>query len=83
MKPEDEAELHRLCDLLRDVTKQLGPKSPMTEAVIKAAFGLSLAFMHGLRPKIEDLALGVGRPLTSEQLAHLRSLGIDPDADLP
>ena len=83
MTQEDEAELHRLCDLLRVVAKQLGAESPLTEAVEKAAFGLSLAFMRGLRPEIEYLALGVGRPLSESQLQHLRSLGIDPDASLP
>ena len=82
MTQEVEAELHRLCELLRGVAKQLGTESPLIEAVEKAAFGLNLAFIRGLRPEIEDLALGIGRPLSESQLQHLRSLGIDPDSNL-
>ena len=83
MTTDDESELHRLCDLLRGVTKQFPSDSPQAEALTKASFGLTLAFIHGLRPEIEDLMLGVGRPLTEAQKEHLRSLGIDPDADIP
>lgn len=82
MTNEDEQELHRLCDMLRTVNKALPTDSPLREAVEKAGFGLSLAFIHGLRPKIEDLALGVGRELDEEQKEYLRSLGIDPDEQL-
>jgi hypothetical protein len=83
MSKDDEIELHRLCGMLRQVEKGLDSKSPLREAVSKASLGLSLAFIHGLRPKMEDWALGIGRPLNEEQQAHLRSLGIDPDSDLP
>jgi hypothetical protein len=80
MTDDDENELHRLCAMLREVHKGLDTKSPLREAVTKAGFGLSLAFIQGNRPKIEDLALSVDRTLNEEQRNHLRSLGIDPDA---
>lgn len=76
MTREDELELHRLCDLLRRSAKSLQAEPDLVEAISKAGFGLSLAFMHGFRPKIEDLAQGVGRPLTEAQENHLRSLGV-------
>ena len=79
MTEDDENELHRLCAMLREVHKGLDEQSPLREAITKAGFGLSLAFIRGDRPKIEDLALGVGRPLNEAQRNHLRSLGIDPD----
>jgi len=81
MSPEDEQELHRLCEILRDVERALDANSPQREAVTKAALGLSLAFMRNLRPEIENLALGVGRPLDDEQRAHLWKMGIDPDVN--
>lgn len=79
MTDEDENELHRLCSMLREVHKSLDVESPFREAVTKASFGLSLAFIHGHRSEIEDLALGVGRPLNEVQKNHLRTLGIDPE----
>lgn len=81
MTAEDENELHRLCDMLREVHHTLDAGSPLREAVTKAGFGLSLAFFHGDRSKIEELALGVGRPLDEPQQQHLRTLGIDPDGE--
>jgi hypothetical protein len=79
MTEDDENELHRLCAMLREVYKGLDEQSPLREAVTKAGFGLSLAFIHGHRPKVEDWALGFGRPLTETQRNHLSSLGINPD----
>ncbi len=81
MTAEDENELHRLCDMLREVHHTLDAGSPLREAVTKAGFGLSLAFMQGHRSKIEELTLGVGRPLDEAQRQHLRMLGIDPDGE--
>ena len=79
MTNEDETELHRLCDMLRLVDQSLAHDSPLREAVRKAGFGLSLAFIDGRRSKIEELALNIGKPLTEAQRQHLLSLGIDPD----
>ena len=83
MTNEDEAELHRLCDLLRQVEKNLDAGSPKREAVKKAALGLSLAFIHGFRNRIDDLATNLGRELNAAEKEHLRSIGIDPEAPLP
>lgn len=79
MTDDDENELHRLCAMLREVHNSLDADSGLREAVTKAGFGLSLAFIHGHRSKIENLALGVGRPLSDAQRGHLQSLGIDPN----
>lgn len=83
MTNKDEAELHRLCDLLRQVEKSLEAGSPKREAVKKAALGLSLAFIHGFRGRVEHLAENLGRELNDAEKEHLRSLGIDPEAPLP
>jgi hypothetical protein len=83
MTKEDEQELHRLCDLLRRVEKSLEVGSPLREAVIKAAYGVSLAFIHGFRSRVDELFARHGTELTAEEKDHLRSMGIEPDAPLP
>lgn len=83
MTNNDETELHRLCEMLRQVEKGLNAESPLREAVKKAALGLSLAFIHGFRERIEHLAENLGRELNDSEKDHLRSLGIDPEAPLP
>jgi hypothetical protein len=80
MTDDDQNELQRLCAMLREVHNGLDTESPLREAVTKAGLGLSLAFIHGHRAKIEDLALGGGSPLNEAQRNHLRSLGIAPEA---
>jgi hypothetical protein len=83
MTDDDENELHRLCDMLKEVHDGLDEGSPLREAVTKAGLGLSLAFMNGQRWKMEELAAGLGRPLDegSRQRQELRRLGIDPDGE--
>ncbi|MBB5033484.1 hypothetical protein [Prosthecobacter vanneervenii] len=83
MTTEDESELHRLCDLLRIVDKRIGDEPLLSAAVKKAALGLSIAFIHGFRAKVEDLAQNLGRELSDADKEHLRSCGIDLDAPLP
>jgi hypothetical protein len=78
MSQEDEADLHRLCNMLGEVHNGLEAGSPLREAVTKAALGLSFAYMHGGRNTIENRALGVGAPLGEAQREHLRSLGLNP-----
>ena len=82
MTNEDEFELLRLCEMLREVHKGLEAESPLREAVTKAALGLSFAYTHGSRSKIEEWALGIGKPLSDTGLQHLRSLGINPGQSL-
>ena len=81
MTEDDENELHRLCDMLKEVRHELDKESPLREAVTKAGLGLSLAFMHGHRLKLEALAAGIGRTLDDAQREQLRTLGIDPDGE--
>ncbi len=81
MTEDDETELHRLCDMLREVHHGLDKESPLREAVTKAGLGLSLAFMHWHRLKLEALAAGIGRPLDEAQREQFRTLGIDPDGE--
>jgi hypothetical protein len=79
MNEDDEHELHRLCTLLREVYQDLKVTSPLREAVMKAGFSLTLAFIQGQRSKIEELAQGVSRPLSDSQCDHLQALGIKFD----
>jgi len=80
MTDDDENELQRLCAMLREVHNGLDTESPLREAVTKAGLGLSFAFIHGHRAKIEDLTLDSGSPLNEAQRNHLRSLGIALEA---
>lgn len=77
MTDNDEKELHRLCDMLKEVDECLDANSPLREAVSKGALALSLGFIHGFRSKLEDLAQGIGQPLTESQKAQLFSNGIE------
>jgi len=43
MSPEDDKELH-----------QLGPESPLRQALVKAGLALSHTFIHDSRSKIEE-----------------------------
>lgn len=81
MTEDDENELHRLGDMLKEVHDGLDAGSPLREAVTKAGLGLSLAFIGGQRAKIEEIAAGLGRPLNEAQREQLRKLGIDPDGE--
>lgn len=80
MKPTDENELHRLNDMLHSIDRNLERASPLREALQKAGLALALGFGHGLRPSIERQYQQLGTPLTETELEHLRSLGIDPEA---
>lgn len=50
---DDEKELHRLSDMLREIDRHLDNASPGREALMKAGIALSYGFMNGLRSKIE------------------------------
>ena len=80
---KDEAELYRLSDLLRQVATQLGDDSQSLEALEKAGIALSFAFTQGDRRRLEKTFDLLCQPLGEAEFAHLRSLGIDPDAPLP
>lgn len=80
MTPDDEIELHRLSDLLQQIDGSLEPNSPLREALVKAGLALGLGFIHGWRPEIERIYRMREEPLTEAERTHLRSLGIDPDA---
>jgi hypothetical protein len=78
MTDNDEKELHRLCDMLKEVDEGLDVGSPLREAVSKGALALSIAFTHGLRSKVENWAECVGRPLTETQRDALSSVDSGP-----
>ena len=80
MTSEDEDELHRLTEMLRQVDSTLQPESPLREALKKAGLSLTFSFIHKLRPEIERIYEGLGTEVLSEpQREYLRKLGIDPD----
>jgi hypothetical protein len=81
MSENDEQELQRLCEMLRVVHEGLVEESPLREAVRKAGFGLSLAFIGGQRGRIEELAARVGKPLGEEQREELRRMGIEAEGE--
>ena len=78
MTHDDEQELLRLTSILERLHDQLEPNSEFSEPLKKAAVALSVAWMNGLRSQVEHLSSD--KELTEEERAHLRSLGIDPDA---
>ena len=80
MESANEIELHRLADMLHSIDESLERTSPLREALQKAGISLALGFMHGMRPDIERHYQQLGTPLTEVERAHLRSLGIEPDA---
>jgi hypothetical protein len=77
--PQDEKELHRLADMLRDIDATLQRESPLREGLKKAGLALSIAFIHGLRPEIERNFMSLGTPLTSLERARLKKSGSDAD----
>jgi hypothetical protein len=82
MTPEDESELHRLTNMLSEIDASLPEFSPLREALQKAGYAISYSFMDGRRSHIENIYDNVEAELTDEEREHLRSMGIDPDADV-
>jgi hypothetical protein len=79
MTLQDENGLQRLALLLRELGEIPGITPAQVEALKKAGFGLTLAFVAGLRNKIE-LLYG-NAPLTEEEKQKLRALGMDPNGE--
>jgi hypothetical protein len=77
MKIEDENELYRLTDMLKSVSDQLDPTSPIHEGLKKAALALHLSFRQGYRLEIEKMYSDIGKPLSAEQIKHLNYYGIE------
>ena len=80
MTPQDEKELHRLADILRDIDAALPRESPLREGLKKAGLALSIAFIRDLRPEIERQFMRLGTPLSAAECARLGMMGIDPDS---
>jgi hypothetical protein len=59
MTQQDERELHRLTDMLREIDASLQKESPLREGLKIAGLALSVAFIHHLRPEIERLYAGL------------------------
>ena len=79
MNKKDEAELHRLTNLLSQVIKKNELTKDEKEALKKAAVALSVSFIHGHRKEIEEIYNHLDKKLTPEQKQHLRSLGLKKD----
>lgn len=77
MKPEDEAELYRLSDILREIDERSNTTVLEREALRKAGFALSLAFIGGKKEEIEFLYSNPA--LTEKEKGKLKSYGINPD----
>ncbi|MDC0936310.1 hypothetical protein OAS39_08470 [Pirellulales bacterium] len=78
MSPEDEQELHRLAGMLEQIDQNLPSDSQLREALYKAGLSLSLLFLDGSGPDIEEQYLNRVAELSCKEREHLRSLGLDP-----
>jgi len=76
MNKKDEAELHRLTNLLSQVIKKNELTKDEKEALKKAAVALSVSFIHGHRKEIEEIYNNLDNKLTLEQKEYLQSLGL-------
>jgi hypothetical protein len=79
MSSPDDAEMHRLCELLADVDRLLPDGAPEREGLKKSAIALQLAFRRGLRAELEREFATLDLPLADEQRARLRELGLNKD----
>jgi hypothetical protein len=79
MTKSDEEEAHRLCDVLRSLHHQASGDALKSEALKKAGLAVSLGFMRGLRPEIESFYRKLGAPLSEEESAELRKMGLLSD----
>jgi hypothetical protein len=77
---EDEQELLRLTGMLKRVAESLGPSTEFREALQKGALALTVTWLRGLRSEVERLYSHPGTTLSEAERAHLRRIGIDPDA---
>lgn len=76
MTPQDESELRRLCELIAAADRALPKEAPEREGLQKGALALHAAFRHGLRPEIESDRAAIGLPLSAEQQARLKQMGL-------
>jgi hypothetical protein len=81
MDDADEIELKRLCAHLKQMERDFPLSDLQREALRKAAFALHHVFIHDLRQTLEDRSSAPPRSLNEQERSHLRSIGIDPDAD--
>ncbi len=77
MNREDEAELNRICDVLKKIDGECGSSPENHEALAKASLSLQHIFIHGNRAEIESQLDNIGRNLSSEQKKHLGDMGIE------
>ena len=77
MNNNDEAELHRLTDLLSEINNKGELTADQKEALKKTALALSVSFIHGHRKEIEDIYENLDGQLTPEQKHYLRSFGLN------
>ena len=77
MDKGDESELMRLTDTLRRLHDSSDHDALEVEALKKAALALSLGFIHGLRPEIEEHYTKLNSSLSDAERAQLEKLGIN------
>ena len=77
MNKKDEAELHRLTDLLSEINNKAELTADQREALKKGALALSVSFIHGHRKEIEEIYDNLDEKLTLEQKHYLRSFGLN------
>ena len=68
MKKEDEAELQRLCDVLKEIDRQCESSPKDHEALAKAALALHQVFIQGNRSEIESHFDRVGKTLLTDKI---------------
>jgi hypothetical protein len=78
MTRDDESELHRLSELLRQIDSFLPEDAPQREALVKAGLALIQAFTSGGRQALEESFAENNAALTETRLAHIRELGLKP-----
>ncbi|RLS43880.1 MAG: hypothetical protein DWH81_01830 [Planctomycetota bacterium] len=76
-----EADIWRVCEILRSVADGFPPESEQSRAIRDAAFAYqAVQFHNSMKKSYEKLRNASGGELTDEMRANLRSHGIDPDA---
>lgn len=62
MTKNDDEEVHRLCSVLQRLHDEIGGDPLKSEALKKAGLAISLGFVRGLRPEIEEFYRGLDLP---------------------
>jgi hypothetical protein len=72
-------ELEQNLSLLKEIADRFPSDSPEVKVIRLAAEALLFAFHKETRAEFVKFLSDRDQPLTSEQILHLRAIGIDPD----